>query len=110
MAWINLASESCFERLLVITVFALYFTSPVLSNGCAVLGEVGKAVPISPQRTAAIRAVENGMEVDIIGSVGETVRMAFWSKAGGVSIVATTIRAGGKATVRSAQQPSETFI
>ena len=82
-------------------MFALHFVSPVLPNGCAVLGEVGKAVPISPQRTAAIRAVgDDGAEVDVVGSAGETVKFAFASKAAAVSVVTATIGDGGTATVR----------
>ena len=77
-------------------MFQLQFSSPVLPNGCAVLGEVGKAMLISPQRTTAIRAVGDGVEVDIVGSAGEVVRIAFMSPAGAVSIVAATIEDGGQ--------------
>ena len=82
-------------------IFELWYLSPVLPNGCAVLGEVGKAVPVSPQRVAAIRAVgKSGAEVDIVGSAGEEVRFAFASSAGQVSVAAATIGDGGTATVR----------
>ena len=84
-------------------MFALHFVSPVLPNGCAVLGEVSKAVPVSPQRTTAIRVVGDGMEVDIVGSAGEAVRFAFMSKAGAVSVSTTTIGDGGTAIVRSVE-------
>eukprot|EP01049_Picozoa_sp_SAG25_P004967 SAG25_NODE_326_length_9730_cov_8.520195_4_plen_148_part_00 len=83
-------------------MFALHFISPGLPNGYAVLGEVAKAVPISPQRTVCIRAVSDGAEADIVGSKGELVKFAFMSKTGNISVAMATIGDSGKATVRSA--------
>ena len=85
-------------------MFALHYVSPVLPNGCAVLGEVGKAVPVSPQRTTSIRAVGGGAEVGVVGTAGETVRFAFASRAGAVSVAAATIGESGTANVSSACQ------
>lgn len=83
-------------------MFALMYVSPVLENGCVVLGEVSKAIPISPQRVTDIRAIgADGAEVEVVGARGEVVSLAFASQSGVVSIATAAIGDGGTATVRS---------
>jgi hypothetical protein len=41
---------------------------PVLSNGWAVIGEVGKFMPISRQRIASLKVTSTAVEISIVGA------------------------------------------
>ena len=63
--------------------FQWHAIAPVLKNGWVLTGEVGKLMPISRQRLAAIEATPNGIALDLIGAPGEVVEMGAAQQAGG---------------------------
>jgi len=62
--------------------FQLHHTSPVLSNGWAFLGELGKFVPVASARTKAVRVVGTGLEIVIMGAPQERIRLSFVDTSG----------------------------
>lgn len=84
------------------SIFALWYSAPLLPNGMAVLGEVAKAVPVSGERITSIEpTVTNGTTIELIGSQGEEVTVAVWT---GTAVEAHTVVIGsdGIATVHAA--------
>jgi hypothetical protein len=79
------------------SVFALMFSAPLLPNKMAFLGEMGKAIAVSPQRTAAATATPDGLSAKLLGSQGEQVTIAAWTGAAVVTKV-VTIGTDGTAT------------
>jgi len=79
--------------------FGLYHISPIhpLSQ-LALLGELGKWVPVADDRIVAVKDSADGLAVDIIGEKGETVELAF-ADATLVSTGVCTFGATGKATM-----------
>ena len=57
--------------------FQLWHVSPVLSNGWAYVGELGKYVPVSRARTQEVRRVGLGIEVLLKGVPQEKIRVGF---------------------------------
>jgi len=47
----------------------------VLANGWVLTGEVGKLMPISRQRLAAVEATPTGIALDLLGAPGEEIEM-----------------------------------
>ena len=45
------------------------------SNGWTLLGELNKFVPLSPLRIQAITCTKRGLEIEVIGAVGEVVEL-----------------------------------
>eukprot|EP01060_Flectonema_neradi_P010608 TRINITY_DN17704_c0_g1_i1.p1 TRINITY_DN17704_c0_g1~~TRINITY_DN17704_c0_g1_i1.p1 ORF type:complete len:749 (+),score=118.91 TRINITY_DN17704_c0_g1_i1:117-2363(+) len=56
---------------------ALYYTSPVQSNGWALLGELDKWVPASGNRFLSVSVDGNDLIATCMGSAGETVHVSF---------------------------------
>lgn len=90
--------------------FELLLASPVLANGWAVLGELGKFVPVSAARFAAIRAVGDSVEVELRGVPKEVVQLSFARRARGelearvplpVVSVACVVPESGRARARA---------
>lgn len=74
-------------------------------DGWALLGELEKIVPVSPQRVAAIDTTcgaEFGMEVSLVGAPGEAVELTFLSPDKVLTPVSATIGADGMAVARAA--------
>ena len=87
------------------SIFALWYSAPLLGNGMAVLGEFAKAVPVSGMRISSIRETTadgggNGVDVDLIGSQGEEVTIAVWTGSA-VETKTATIGSDGTATVHA---------
>ena len=85
------------------TIFALWYSAPLLSNGMAVLGEIAKAIPVSSQRFASIAETtteggSKGLTIGLIGSEGEVVTIAVWTGAA-VEAKTATIGSDGTATL-----------
>jgi hypothetical protein len=80
--------------------FQLWHAAPVLSNKWAYLGEPGKFVPVSKQRTLSVSVSSSGVVVVIAGDEGEKVELAFAKplQTGGIVSVVCTVGASGKAT------------
>jgi len=60
------------------TPWALYTVAPVLANNYTLLGELGKAVALSPTRVRALMpGTPNGLSVTLAGASLETLSLAF---------------------------------
>jgi hypothetical protein len=77
----------------------LFIAAPILSNRWSVLGETTKIVAVSAQRISRIGVNSGGgaVEVDLIGSAGETIEMAFADPRGSVLTVRCAIGVSGRA-------------
>lgn len=75
----------------------LHMLAPRLDGGWLYLGEVGKFVAVSAQRTAAVRASGTGLEADLAGPPGEVVEVGAAQGGGAVEYAKCTI--GGAGTV-----------
>eukprot|EP01047_Picozoa_sp_COSAG01_P010865 COSAG01_NODE_469_length_16584_cov_10.725265_11_plen_306_part_00 len=79
---------------------------PVFGNGLALLGELGKLVPVSPGRISSVAATRESVAVGLLGAPGEVVTMTFYAldgtaglKVGGWEMVECTVGAGGSTTM-----------
>ena len=62
--------------------FQLVHTAPVWpENGWALLGELGKYVPVAEARFANVAADSNGASVDITGAPAEAVAVSWYNTA-----------------------------
>eukprot|EP00055_Hartaetosiga_balthica_P010247 m.43186 g.43186 ORF g.43186 m.43186 type:complete len:767 (+) comp7096_c0_seq2:66-2366(+) len=57
----------------------LYHTSPVLSNGFAVLGDISKIVPTSPKRIETISVTQTSTQVVVNGAPDEVITIYFFN-------------------------------
>jgi hypothetical protein len=80
--------------------FALWHTAPVFAaNGWALLGELGKYVPVAEARFADIAADSGALSVAVAGSAGEVVPVTFYNSATAVTVtVRCVLPASGSAT------------
>lgn len=79
--------------------FGLWHTAPVLTaDGVALLGEIGKVVPVSNDRIVGLSLTDSALRCAVRGVVGEAVTMSAW--VGGV-VVSQGCRmdAGGRCTM-----------
>lgn len=77
----------------------LFIAAPVLANGWAVLGETTKMVAVSTQRIGGIASTSSGgaaIELELMGSVGETVEMGFMAATGGIVTVSCEVGMSGR--------------
>ncbi|EDQ92389.1 uncharacterized protein MONBRDRAFT_22026 [Monosiga brevicollis MX1] len=58
--------------------FDLYVITPYPAGGIAVLGEVGKYVPLSARRFVEVQAYATGATAHMVGTAGEILRVAAW--------------------------------
>ena len=99
--------------------WSLQSAAPVLESGWAVLGDLSRIVPVSPQRFASARgadsaaaaaqddsldpaelaAPEGGLAFVVIGAEGEEVEVTLVRPSGAVLVVAVVVPAGGRVTV-----------
>ena len=86
--------------------FHFWMIAPVLEGRYAFLGEAGtKWVAVSRQRFTQINAVPQGVEIEMAGATGETVRLGYTTLDSGGNPKPTTffnctITASGRATAR----------
>ena len=80
--------------------WGLWTAAPILANGYALLGEVGKYVALSPDRFEDVRlgAGGAGVGVALAGAPGEAVRVAFYRPGAQPLVVvqALTLDAAGR--------------
>lgn len=57
--------------------FQLWHLAPVLASGWTLLGELGKWVPVSPQRFVQIEETESSLVLTLRGAPGEVVEISF---------------------------------
>ena len=78
-------------------------TAPVLPNGWALLGELGKFVGVSRQRIAGLATQGASLHVALVGAPGEVVRLTAARRGGGswrLCDVEATVGADGTAACR----------
>ena len=74
----------------------LWHASPILDNGYALLGEVGKYVPCSPARFLDVRSQgAAGVGVTLAGAPGEALRVAVYRPGAVVAVVQLVLGADG---------------
>ena len=77
--------------------------APLLHDGYALLGEVGKFVALSPARFALVQCAGFGVNVRLVGAPGETVTVAWVAPGAGlfgtIYVRALTLDAGGELAV-----------
>jgi hypothetical protein len=79
--------------------FQVAHTAPVFANGWALLGELAKWVPVSPQRVASIEASDSQVIVLLVGAPAEAVAFtAYDTGAGAAKTLACVLDASGRAT------------
>ena len=80
--------------------FQVWHTAPVFtSNGWALLGELAKWVPVSPQRVSSIEASNSELEVLLTGAPSEVVLLSAYNTATLETTTLTcTLDAAGRAT------------
>ena len=79
--------------------FELWHSAPRFANGWALLGELGKWVPVSEARFADVGADETGAHAAVRGKAGERVALSFLAPNGTVATAACAIGDAGVATV-----------
>ena len=73
--------------------------APVLPNGWVVTGEVGKLMPVSRQRIAALSTRADGVDLHVLGAPGEVVEMGAAAPGAAPLYQRATIGAAGTAAV-----------
>jgi len=79
----------------------VWHTAPVHANGWALLGELGKYVPVSEARVhwQALEVAGPDLFVAVRGQAGEAVALSFWDAgAAKATTVACVLDAAGRAT------------
>ena len=77
--------------------FQVWHTAPVFANGWALLGELAKWVPVSPQRVAGVEASDSQLIVQLVGAPAEAVALTGYLGASAVT-VRCVLDAAGRAT------------
>lgn len=77
--------------------FQVWHTAPVFANGWALLGELSKWVPVSPQRVAAVEASDSQLIVQLVGAPAEAVALSGYLGANTVTLQCV-LDAAGRAT------------
>lgn len=79
--------------------FALWHSAPVLGNW-ALLGELGKWVPVSEARFASVSTNGDQISAVVVGQAGEQVALTFWhTVTRQPQVVRCTLPASGQATI-----------
>jgi hypothetical protein len=79
--------------------FQVAHTAPVLGNGWALLGELGKWVPVAEARFSNIQADAAQVSVEVAGQAGESIAVAFYDTAASKTVmVQCTLPESGRAT------------
>jgi hypothetical protein len=83
MEGFNSTTRSCRSATKTACGYALHHAASRFDNGIALLGEVGKVVPVSRDRISSVSSVSDGsgggsVTVHLRCVPGETVTMAFW--------------------------------
>ena len=92
--------------------FVLASASPVLPSGWAVLGDLRKLVPLSPQRfvvTAADAASPEMLRFRVIGSAGDAVPVTVVTPGGGVRVLNVTVGPKGSTAVSCEQDNAKGY-
>jgi hypothetical protein len=81
----------------------LYSASPLLHDGYALLGEVGKFVPVSPARFALTQSAGFGVYVSLRGAPRESVTVAWVGPGNGLlgTIYVRTLQLGDDGTLQT---------
>ena len=77
--------------------FQVWHTAPVFANGWALLGELSKWVPVSPQRVASVEASDSQLVVQLVGAPAEAVALSGYNGAS-TSTLQCVLDAAGRAT------------
>ena len=80
--------------------FGLHHVAPIFAHSsAALLGEVGKWVPVADDRIVKVADSAAGLAVDVVGAAGEAVELAFAARsATSAASALCTLSATGKAT------------
>ena len=83
MEGFNSTTRSCRSGTKTACGYALHHAASRYDNGMALLGEVGKVVPVSRNRISSVSSVSEGsgggsVTLHLRGVPGESITMAFW--------------------------------
>ena len=84
---------------------ALFIVAPVMTisqQGWVLLGEVGKFVPISPDRISSVTTTPQGMVVRVVGAVGERVEILCTKTGGTIEALSAVVGSTGVAVLKAA--------
>jgi hypothetical protein len=82
--------------------WGIFLVAPVISQqGWVLLGEVSKLVPISADRIGAMSANPRGLEVNIVGAIGERVEMLCAKRGGKIKSLSGVVGSTGVAVLRT---------
>ena len=82
--------------------FTVISLAPVTSSGWALLGELSKWVPVAEARFGNVTAAGGELEVEVVGSEGETVEISFWKAGHDIVTVTCTLGVSARARVSTA--------